>query len=184
MRKNQTKEQNKMRKKIKVLNEIFDGSVFCGAMLGGFTAITLIIGGVAGVTSKMSMQAKANEIYESAEYQMVASEGISVLDQKLANGEIGQNEYDEGIDAIYSIPAVLDYAAKADDAELASFVKSYSETKEMADVTLKTGLLTFGTSSAAMLGCAAVAKKAAKKKQSELEESELFNVQNSFDLGY
>lgn len=176
-----TKEQNKMRKKIKILNSVFDSAAFCGSLLAGFAAITLTIGAVAGITSNMSMQEKANEIYESAEYQAIASEGISRLDQKLANGEISNEQYEEGIDAIYSIPAVLDYAEKADDAELARFVNSYEDTKEVADVALGTGFPIFGASTAAVLGCAVAAKKAIKKKEHKLEESGVYSVQRSFD---
>ena len=179
--KNSTKERNKIVKKINILNEVFDGSILCGSLLAAFAAVTLTIGAVAGVTSNLSMQEKADAIYESNEYQVIASEGIARLDEKLANGEISQEEYNEGIDAIYSIPAVVEYAEKADDAELRTFVESYKSSQDVADAALGTGLPIFGGSAAAVLGCAALAGKSMKKKKNELAESQVYDVQRSFE---
>ena len=181
MKRNVTKEQSKLIKKIKTLNNIYDGARFCGGILTGFAAIMLAIGSVTGVTSNMKMQEKADAVYASAEFQSVANEGVAVLDEKLARGEISKQEYINGIDAIYSIPAVVDYAENADDEELSQYVSNYGEAQEIADSALGVGLPIFGTAAAATFGCAAAAYNSMKKKESELEETEVYNIQRSFE---
>ena len=181
MKNNVTKEQARLRRKIKVLNDIFDGTKFCGCMLTGFAAVMLAIGSVSGFASDMAMKERAEAVYDTAEFQTVAIEGIAKLDEKLANGKIGQQEYREGVDAIYSIPAVVEYAKNADDEELSQFVHSYEETQEIADSSLGVGLPMFGVSAAAFFGISASANNSKKKKESELEASGMYDVQRYFD---
>ena len=101
------KEQKRLGRKVKILDDIFDGCLMFGGVLGGFAAIALLMGGTAEIVSDLSMNQKAQAIYETAEYQSIASEGMARLDEKLANGEISKAQYDDGVDALYSIPEVI-----------------------------------------------------------------------------
>lgn len=179
---NNEKEQGKIRKKIRILNDIFEGTALFGGIVGGFAAVALLMGGAAELTSNITMQAKAQEIYESSGYQIFAEEGLNQLDQKLAAGEIGQKEYNEGVDALYSIPEVIRYAETATDEELLSFMESYNESKELSNAVFTKGLPIFGTTSAVCLAGAAVAAKSSKKARKEFEEAGgTFDVTQSFD---
>lgn len=179
---NNEKEQKRLRKKVRVLNDLFEGSALFGGLLGGFAAIALLMGGAAEITANLTMNEKAQAIYETAEYQAVANEGLSQLDKKLASGEINQEQYAEGVDALYSIPEVIRFAENANDKELNSFIEGYNESKELSTGVFQRGLPVLGTMSALSLAGAAVVGKSAKKARKEYEEAGgTYDVTKSFD---
>ena len=176
------KEQRRLRKKMRILNDIFEGTALFGGIMGGFVAVALLMGGAAELTSNITMNEKAEAIYASAEYQAVANEGLNQLDKKLANGEINQEQYAEGVDALYSIPEVIKFAENSSDKELNAFIESYKESKELSEGVFERGLPILGSMSAISLAGAAVAGKSAKKSRKEFEEAGgTFDVQKSFD---
>lgn len=176
------KEQRRLGRKVRILDDIFEGSIMFGGILSGFALIALLMGGAAEITADLSMNEKAQAIYETAEYQSIANEGLDRLDNKLANGEISKEQYDEGIDALYSIPEVIKFAENADDEELNSFIDSYNESKQLSKDVLGKGLPIFGTMSVVSFAGAAVAGNAAKKARKEYEEAGgTYDVQQSFD---
>ena len=179
---NNEKEQRKLKKKIRILNDIFEGTALFGGIVGGFAAVALLMGGAAELTANITMEQKAQEVYASSEYQAVANEGLSQLDKKLVAGEISYDEYKEGVDALYSIPEVIKYAETASDEELASFMEGYNESKELSEGVFTRGLPVFGTMAAVSLAGAAVASKSSKKAKKEFEEAGgTFDVTQSFD---
>ncbi len=179
---NNEKEQGKIRKKIRILNDIFEGSALFGGIVGGFAAVALLMGGAAELTANLTMQATAQDVYQSSGYQIFAEEGLTQLDKKLAEGQISQDEYNEGVDALYSIPEVIRYAETATDEELLSFMDSYNESKELSKAVFTKGFPIFGSTSAVCLAGAAVAGKASKKARKEFEEAGgTFDVTQSFD---
>lgn len=179
---NNEKEQRRLKKKMRILNDIFEGSALFGGILGAFAVVALLMGGAAEVTANITMNEKAEAIYASAEYQAVANEGLGQLDKKLADGEINQQQYAEGVDALYSIPEIIKFAENANDKELNDFIDSYNESKELSEGVFQRGLPILGTMSAISLAGAAVAGKSAKKSRKEFEEAGgTFDVQQSFD---
>lgn len=164
-------EQDKMKKKIKILDDIFEGSALFGGIIGGFLAIALLMAGASELTANITMNEKANEVYASSGFQIFAEEGLNQLDRKLQLGQIGQKEYQEGVDALYSIPEVIRYAETANDEELSAFMGSYNESKDMAKTIMTKGVPVFGATTAVSLAGAAAAASASKKRKRELEES-------------
>ena len=161
---------SKIEKEIKVLCDIFEGSALFGGIVGGFLVVALMMAGASELTANLTMNAKAGEVFASSGYQIFAEEGLNELDKKLQSGKIGEKEYQEGIDALYSIPEVIRYAETASDEELTSFIESYNESKEMARTIMTKGVPVFGTTTAVSLAGAAAALSGAKKTRKKLEE--------------
>ena len=175
-------EQEKLKKKMRVLNDIFEGTALFGGIVTGFLVIALMMGGAAEITANLTMNERAKQVYSSAEFEAVASEGIALLDKKLAANQISEKEYKEGVDAIYSIPEVIKFAESANDEELSEFIDSYKESKELSEGVFTRGVPVFGSLAGISLAGAAVANNASKKARKKFEEAGgTFDVESSFD---
>ncbi len=164
-------EQAKMKKKVNILNDIFEGTALFGGISAFMALMILLLGGASEIGANAMMDSKSDEIYNSSGYQIFAEEGLSQLDKKLASGEISMDKYNEGVDALYSVPEIIRYAETAKDEELSEFIDSYNTSKEYAEGALTRGLPVFGTLSAVTLAGAAVTSKSAKKARKEFEEA-------------
>ena len=164
--------QKRLKKLIDTLDGIFECSTMFGGFIASFAIIALLLGGASELTSNITMNQKAQEIYKSAEYQAIANEGLAQLDKKLNAGEIGQKEYSEGIEALYSIPEVIRFAENANDTELSSFIENYKESQELSEAVFTRGLPFFGSMSVVGIAGATVSGISSRKARKKLEETD------------
>lgn len=175
------KEQKKLMRKARILNDIYEGCMMFGGLAGGFALSALLMGGAAELTANLSIDEKAQAIYEMEEYKTFANEGFEYLQTKYSNGEIGEVEFNEGVEALYSIPEVIRFAENSSDKELNQFVESYKESKDFSEAAIKKGFPALGGMAAVGLAGAAVVGKTSKKARKEFEESGgTLDVQKSF----
>lgn len=174
--KEKVQEKERLRKFIikivKALDDIFEGSTLFGSMFAAMMIIAVLMGGAAEITANVTMNEKAKIILASDEFKAVAGEGLMQLNNKLAEGKIDKKEYDEGVEALQSIPAVIDYMQNADDAEFSSFLDSYNGTKKMSEEIFTNGLPKFAGITGASFAVAAASKVGSKKAKKKLESGE------------
>ena len=146
-----------------------EGLTEAGLIFGGITlgmALTAsLMGGTAEVVSNLSMNHTAQTIFASEDYQLAIRDEQYKLVDELVAGNITVEEYSEGMKNLKSIERVIEYSKTASNEELASMVKSYQESQEMADTLFKKGIPTFAAGTAIGAGVAGIGALASKKKK-------------------
>ena len=154
-----------------------EGLVEAGLMFGGITLgmalMASLMGGAAEVVSNISMNHTAETIFASEDYQLAIRDEQYRLVDELTAGKISIEEYNEAVNNLKTIEGVIEYSKTASDEELASIVKSYEESQEMADTMFKKGVPTFAAGTAigaGITGVGVLAGKSKKKKEESPKE--------------
>lgn len=165
VKKNEEMIENKEGKKTSFAEGLTEAGLMFGGITLGMALMASLIGGTAEVVSNLSMNHTAQTIFASEDYQLaIRDEQYRLLDE-LTAGKISVDEYNEAVNNLRTIESVIEYSKTASNEELASIVKSYEESQEMADTLFKKGVPTFAAGTAIGAGVAGVGALASKKKK-------------------
>ena len=144
-----------------------DGAELAAKIMAGMTAGMTLFTGLMGVTGEVSAEIGYkhlhNDVVINGEFDAETQAKRNALVDALASNSISMEEYNAGIDNLYSRETVLDFAKRSGDDRLENLASSYESTKQMGDTVTKEGLPTMlafvGTSAAAWFTTDAIRRK-------------------------
>ena len=170
VKKEEVKQENK---KTTFVEGLVEAGLIAGGITLGMALMASLMGGAAELVSNLSMNHTAQVVFASEDYQLaIRNEQYRLLDE-LTAGKISVEEYNEAVNNLKTIEGVIEYSKTASDEELASIVKSYEESQEMADTMFKKGVPTFAAGTAISAGITGVGMAASKSKKKKEESKEL-----------
>ena len=132
--------------KVEKSRERADGAELAAKLFTGITAGVTMFAGLMGAAGEVSAEIGYNFLKEDVVINSnfdaeVVSKRNALVDQ-LTAGTISMEDYNAGMDNLYSRDAVVDFAKRSGDERLENLASSYESTKDMGDTVTREGIPT------------------------------------------
>lgn len=153
----------KVERKNRFWENCAEGSILFSGIMGGMTAIALIMGGAGHVCSELSINDLEYCTSQNKNFQSMMEDQRADLDAQLQNGSMTQEEYDKALIRLDAYDHCVDFAINSNDKALVEKAEAYISTKDFTDSVLKKGFPSFATITTAGLGAYAISEAFRKK---------------------